>query len=515
MAGAQGNLSEIDKPGDFTKYLTPGTMDRWNFKAKKGDALFVEVRTTEFDAIVSVLRSEGDAKDVVLESIDDDGSNGRLMIRLPEDGAYSIGVQGFEQKGGGNYSLRMNQYATSELMIDQAVSGEFDQWGRANFYVVSTRDQCVTFESHGETSQEIAEFLDHTGREVDSWSEIYTLSGPGPKRENEYWLRLKGSPGEPFHIRLKSAWRAKLENELVFNLESGQAAVLDVNGIQGAFRVFEIVANKKLSSRLIVAPSRIPAEIVLGERKTLPAITMLKEFGKGRRKGSAVLLGTDKPYQLQLHSSDAAQVTVKVSDPREALSVGEASQQVLKVGEYRFFRFQPKSGQTTTIRVRSDDFDSLVDLYDDRGSTIAMNDDYRDEMNSQLRYTAYSDAPLTFFVGALGNGGGGKFTISVEVDEPKRIQSGDKKTQLLKDTDSEQWLYTAKEGEQIILYCQGRSIASLVVKNAKGVTIGEETFGEESEGIVKLVKFPKAGDYTIGVTVEPGEEYSLQVIPAG
>lgn len=513
-AWAQENVREINKPGSFNKFLTPTTMDRWTFTGLKGESVLVDVRTKEFDAVVTLLRADDNSKETVLETVDDEGSNCRLVVRLPADGSYKIGVQGFEQKGGGNYSLSMQKFLAKEIAIDQIVTGEFDREGNAYFYFASEGEQCITVDTLRDKYRVNFVLLDNKGIEMTPWNSMYILEEPGTKKRNEYRLKVKGEGSEPFQIQIKSAVRANLEKDLELKLEPYQAAVLDVMGSTGAFRLIDVSSNKKLDSRFVFASKRKPNESPLDKAPDQPELTSLKEFGKGKRKSYAVILGRNGKYQLQVFAWEATKITVKAIDPREKLQVGAVSNHELKLGDYRFFQFQPKAGQTSTVRVASSDFDTQVQLFDERGSSLATNDDYNDELNSQLRYTSYSDSPLIVAVSSVGNGGGGKFELGVQADTPKSIASGETKTQRMNDTGSELWQFRAKEDEHIILYCKTQSPASLTIKNGEGIVVGRKGSEDDSGGTVMLFKFPKEGDYSIEASLEVGAEYALQIINA-
>ncbi|MFO0943300.1 MAG: hypothetical protein U0930_21405 [Pirellulales bacterium] len=514
LMSAQEGVREIDKPGSFNKYLTPSTMDRWTFSGKKGETVTIEVRTHEFDAVVSMIRADGASKETVLETVDEEGSNCRMVFRLPSDGSYKIGVQGFEQKGGGNYSLNMQKCMAKEISLDQPVNGEFDRDGVANFYFSTTQEQYITIDNMGTKFSGAFTLTDSKGGVVNPWGSLYTLEEPDSSKPNEYQLRVRGNRGKPFQFRLKFAERGVLEKDLELNLASQQAAVLDITGIRNTLRILEVRSSHKTDTRLVYAPKRKLNVDSLNQQIELPDLKSLAEFGKGKDKNYVVMLGRDDRYQLQVLATADTKVSLKQFSPQDSLAVGPSSSQTLKLGEFRFYQLQPKSGQTLTLRVISNEFDPMLHLFDQRGDLIEINDDYNYDRNSQLRYTAYLDAPLLVAVSSVGNGGGGKFELSAQADVPNAIASGESKKRSLGETGSDLWLYQAKEAEQVIFYCKCPSLKSLIVMNSRGIEIASQEPGDSEGGIAMLVKFPKAGDYTIQVAGVVGEQYGLQVIPA-
>ena len=291
LMATQDSVREIDKPGSFNKYLTPATMDRWTFSGKKGETVSVEVRTRDFDAVVSMIRADSVAKESVLETVDEEGSNCRMVFRLPSDGAYKIGVQGFEQKGGGNYSLSMQKFMAKEISLDQPVNGEFDRDGIAHFFFSSAQEQYITIDNMGTKFSGEFTLTDSKGGEVSPWGSLYILEEPDSSNRSEYHLRVQGNRGKPFQFRLKLAQRGVLDKELELNLASQQAAVLDITGIQKALRIFEVSSNHRVISRLVYAPKRKPSVDALDKQTDLPDLKTLAEFGKGKSKSYVVMLG--------------------------------------------------------------------------------------------------------------------------------------------------------------------------------------------------------------------------------
>lgn len=83
-------------PGDGT--VGPGGTEIWSFQGKAGQALLLNVRSTEFDPRVAIFGPDG------AEVPGDEGGSGSLMsLHLPVDGSYTVWVSGSE--GGGRYSL--------------------------------------------------------------------------------------------------------------------------------------------------------------------------------------------------------------------------------------------------------------------------------------------------------------------------------------------------------------------------------------------------------------------------
>ena len=103
---AQEGVRKLDGAGEHTKYLTPGQLDEWIFEGEKGETVIVHVATGEFDSVLG-LAVKREKQDQVLFEVDDDGSDSRFALRLPEKVEYKIRVHAFKYNGGGNYKLHV------------------------------------------------------------------------------------------------------------------------------------------------------------------------------------------------------------------------------------------------------------------------------------------------------------------------------------------------------------------------------------------------------------------------
>src|SRR5262249_38309941 len=82
---AQESVRDLSGPGQYSKFLTPGQLDRWLFEGEKGETIIAHVTTREFDPILELARG-GAKDDKVLLEVDDPGSESRFSVRLPEKG---------------------------------------------------------------------------------------------------------------------------------------------------------------------------------------------------------------------------------------------------------------------------------------------------------------------------------------------------------------------------------------------------------------------------------------------
>ena len=99
----QRQVPEITVGARKTAKLGPGARDLWGFAGRRGQSVFVSVRSSQLDAVVEVLAPSGASL-----GRDDDGGVGSdclLAVELPEDGRYTVLVT--SKVGEGEYQLRL------------------------------------------------------------------------------------------------------------------------------------------------------------------------------------------------------------------------------------------------------------------------------------------------------------------------------------------------------------------------------------------------------------------------
>jgi hypothetical protein len=87
-----------------------GSFAAYQFDARAGDRLLVEMRSDDFDAFLSIAGQVGQLTDVI--ATDDDGGGGtdsRLLFRAPADGRYFLIAQSFSPESSGAYRLQLSR----------------------------------------------------------------------------------------------------------------------------------------------------------------------------------------------------------------------------------------------------------------------------------------------------------------------------------------------------------------------------------------------------------------------
>ncbi|MEY2856541.1 MAG: hypothetical protein RLZZ74_850, partial [Cyanobacteriota bacterium] len=81
---------------------------------------------------------------------------------------------------------------------------------------------------------------------------------------------------------------------------------------------------------------------------------------------------------------------------------------------YDFYPMQGKEGESFTINLESDQFDTFVALVDSSGKTVGENDDIsQDDSNSQLKITLPEDGIYNVIVNTYDENGTGEYVLKV------------------------------------------------------------------------------------------------------
>ena len=100
----RGTLEEGDNviPNDGSFY------DSYPIEGSAGDSFTITLESQDFDTFLAIMDREGNIIEKN-DDVDEQDSNSRLEITLPDDGTYSVIVNAYEQQGKGNYVLTVRR----------------------------------------------------------------------------------------------------------------------------------------------------------------------------------------------------------------------------------------------------------------------------------------------------------------------------------------------------------------------------------------------------------------------
>ncbi|BAZ43185.1 putative membrane protein [Chondrocystis sp. NIES-4102] len=98
----------ILETGDRTIAEDGSLYDSYPLEGKAGDSFVIYLESEEFDPFVALIDSKGNIVEQN-DDIDDDDSNSRIEVTIPEDGVYNVIVNAYDQGGKGNYILTVRR----------------------------------------------------------------------------------------------------------------------------------------------------------------------------------------------------------------------------------------------------------------------------------------------------------------------------------------------------------------------------------------------------------------------
>ncbi|MEM1279822.1 MAG: CHAT domain-containing tetratricopeptide repeat protein [Cyanobacteria bacterium P01_H01_bin.152] len=92
---------------------------------------------------------------------------------------------------------------------------------------------------------------------------------------------------------------------------------------------------------------------------------------------------------------------------------------------YDAYMFEGQAGQSVTIRLESQDFDTYLFFFDINGEQLASNDDSGENTNSQLSVTLTNEGTYQIFANAFDETGRGQYRLTVTEANPLEIRQAE------------------------------------------------------------------------------------------
>jgi hypothetical protein len=161
-----------------------------------------------------------------------------------------------------------------------------------------------------------------------------------------------------------------------------------------------------------------------------------------------------------------------------------------------------EEGVTYSIRLESDDFDTYLELFDDRDNSLAFNDDAGSTSVSLITYTATDSDTIRIDVRAFGGDADGDFTLTVEAIEIETLSYGDTIEVDGRDQSVLDFNLEAQEGDMldILFVSSDDGDATLEVFNGDTSVAYDGDGGEDFNPYIRSFVVPEDGIYTIRLT---------------
>jgi hypothetical protein len=508
-ARAQDSVRDLSGPGKYSKFLTPGQLDRWVFEGEKGETIIAHVASGEFDPVLELAKTEKTDDKVLLE-VDDPGSESRLSLRLPEKGQYKIRVHAFKYQGGGNYTLQVQRFQAKPLAVGKPLVGTFDREGKSYHHFQGEKDQILIPELKG-ASSEAWKVLDFKGREMTNWAGSVLVEESG-----ECYLVASGHPEYRHDLLVREARRQDLAEgkDLAGSLQQGELDVWSFQGKAGTFRLLEVEKKGEALARLIFAPLEKKGEQRIAQPGDRPDLAILPVASRGGRLRFAAILGRDGRYQLQLLAKTPASYKLTARDPSVPVDWGKEVEGSLPVGGGAFYTFTAAPGQLLQASLASQKFVPVLRLYDMYGSLVGQSGDDADALEGRITHMVVREGLYRLQVASLGDGGGGDFRLALKETKLKELQVGGRGQGQAHPGATDFWAFPGKEGQTVFLSVRSSALEPTVsLRSPDGVPLAADDKGSSQVGSLLALKLPKTGRYTVWISSRRGAgEYAVRLI---
>jgi hypothetical protein len=507
---AQESVRDLSGPGQYSKFLTPGQLDRWVFEGEKGETIIAHVASPQFDPILELAKTGGKDDDKVLLDVDDAGNESRFSIRLPEKGQYKIRIHAFKYQGGGNYTLQVRRFQAQPLAVGKPSIGAFDREGKSYHYFPGVKDQVLIPELKGASSK-AWKLLDFKGREMTDWAGTVSLEDSG-----ECCLVVSGQPDYRYDLLVREARRQDLAagKNLAGSLGQGELDVWSFAGKPGEFRLLEVEKEGTLLSRLMYAPLDKKSEERIARPGDRPEIEFLPVASRGGRLRFAAILGREGRYQLQLLAHTPASYKLTVRDPSVPIEWGQEVEGSLPVGGAAFYSFKAAPGQLFHASLASQKFVPVLRLYDMQGSLVGSSGDDADALEGRITHMVVSEGLYRLQVSSLGDGGGGDFRLTLKETKLKELQVGGRGQGTVQPGAIDFWAFPGKAGQTVFLSVRSAAFEPAVsLRSPDGVRLAADNQGSAETGSLFALKLPKTGRYTVWISSRRGAgDYTVRLI---
>jgi hypothetical protein len=506
---AQESVRDLGGPGQYSKFLTPGQLDRWVFDGDKGETIIAHVTSKEFDPVLELARA-GEKDDQLVLEVDDPGNESHFAIRLPEKGPYRIRIHAFKYQGGGNYTLQVQRFQAKPLTVGESLTGTFDREGKSYHFFQGGKDQILIPELRG-ASTGGWRMLDLKGRPLKDWAGSVVIADGG-----EGYLLLTGHPDYRYDLLVREARRQDLAGGkgLMGSLKQGEMVVWSFPGKPGDFRLLEVEKKGAVQARLVYAPVEMKSQPGLLRPGTRPEIARLPVASRGGHLRFAALLGREGRYQLQLVAETAVSYQLTARDPSVPIEWGQEFEGSLPVGGAAFYSFQAAPGQLVQARLASQGFVPLLHLYDAQGQLVGSSGDDADGLEGRITHMVLSAGLYRLQVASLGDGGGGDFRLSLQETKLRELQIGGRGQGMIQPGAVDFWSFAGQEGKTVILCVRSSAFEPAVsLRSPDGVLLAGDSKASATGGSLFGLQLPKTGRYTVWITSRGGAgDYTVRLI---
>lgn len=403
--------------------LSGAAKHQWTFVGAADDAVTISIVTTSLDPSLSLLDPNGD----IIETSDNDGSSlsTELEVTLAADGIYAIVVTNNAADSSGTYSLTLgltddNSGETETIFetVDSLPAGE-----SMTHTFTGNENDIVTIIVTSESFDATVTLFDSAGTELasddDSGGHYNPFLVIGLPSDDEYTVEVGSYTGEE-------------GGEYSVTVAVGLPAITLDSSLSGDF-------DRDSVAYVLESEESVSVSIAANSEDFDPIVTLVGENGEVLNLDddsggdfNALINSTLEEnstyfvvvrtfyedgageYELIVSTISDSEVNVDV----DVITYGETIQATADDTTPRY-EFEGQEGDVITISLSSDEFDTLLELFDSNGTRLMANDDIdSDNLNSEIEITLPVDDVYQIVVSAFDPPPVGEFTLTLTLESP-------------------------------------------------------------------------------------------------
>jgi hypothetical protein len=518
--------------------LTPGEYTEWPLELKAGQVVIAGARSDAFDPALEVI----DEKQKILAENDDrfPGDQRPLLLwRCPKDGKYALRARCFRDKSGGQVFVQMKVYDTLDL--SEGV-GELEIKNREKFLlripmkagqIMSVKEEVPNWDKYvpfsfeavvsptglpdAKLAQDIAAVFPHPLLAPVS-GDYYVVcrpGGPGTARARATEVSAVAMPGADGRFSAP----AKTGVPVLYKVAVKKGDVLNVS----AWKLYPsaaivVGAAPDVSKYSLEKPEANPFFPPVPKEDEAPEQPVLTQLPSRARDTRSVVFVAQKDATLWLAcNSFGPQDTAYTLDVGPATAPlgtqGDASGS-LRIGMNDYWAFEAKVGDVMTFNSTTMGFAGEVKVLDPDLQLVWHDAAVPDQERFDWSLIATKPGRYLVNVSAIGDGGGGSYTLNRQVFEAKTFAKGSPAVGDFSTGRAEVWKVTVTPDDPALLHWRSDSWNySVSVRDENGRDIGLPRTRVDGNNMYGVLRPEKPQTYVI-VLIATGERsrYTIEML---
>ena len=469
-------LSEYLNGNEVKNILTPGEFSEWKLTLKAGQVVFAEAYSEAFDPAIEVV----DANEKVLKTNDDRYPGDQrplLMWRCEADGPYALRARCFRDKSGGQFFVRMRIYDSIDL-IDKSVEKEFDANERFLVRMPMKAGQIKRIFPEMPNSDNYGGV--HLGRaispiglpDIELAAPLYGIISNAicASVDGDYYVLCWQTSGRRAKARVGTeeiVAQKLVSSDGVFTAKAAtHRATLWTASVKKGEILMMSVPELSLVARIAQTeqPDFSKYDMKSDEKNPFypkvpdkdepkgPALVWLPARARDPRVGVfKVMRDTNLWIGANGASKNKGEYTMTLRPAAKEFASSKEMAGTLRIGNTDYWSFDGKAGDVMTFRAGANGFAQQLIVRDPELRPVWQTTAQPDQTQSDWNMIVQRPGTYLVAVSALGDGGGGGYTLTRNVFNAREFGKGQPAKGNFSTGVAEVWRFTAKPNEPLLI----------------------------------------------------------------